>query len=224
MRRVAGVLVVVAVLAGGNANAELGPESPPPGITSSAWKDVWARASKAGNGAAKLVKGTKLECLVAVFLRLLGDVEVGTSEDVVRGITIAKELPVTVHPKGAKRFLQALERERDERCRDDGGSGGANAEAVARYVTEVPEWDVTPLSNLKGARRANASESIEYLLSLPGAVQPRVGREDFLIHLFKAGVLLPAMRRAAAASGVVPIINPCLLDPRLSVCPQPNGT
>lgn len=197
------VLAVLVVALSTVASAGLGPTSPPPGLVGEAGQRMWARATagaaKAADIAHELVPGSNRDCLEAVFLKVLAGYKIAASGE--------DGIEVRIEPSKKPAALDALARNRDDKC-TGGGDGGATVEAMARFSLEHGEWDTSPQF------RVEASEAVRYLYGRSAA---RLTPESpGVLHLLKLGILVPAAEGAAAApAGVgLPIINPELFMPR----------
>jgi hypothetical protein len=171
--------------------AALGPSNPPPGVASEAWGKMTGRADWVARSVAKLAPGANKECVYAVVLELLGEVEVAWSQDE-KGRGQGTKRSVAKGREAA--FSDALKKNSLDSC--GGGGGGSTAlveslKGVLRFTADQEGWDVANHEKLKR--------------EVVRAAQGLVGM----------GLFAPAAGGAAVPAGVpLPILNPELFMPR----------
>lgn len=167
----------------------------PPGWSGEApaWTKLYQRADKFARIASKLAKGSSVDCLRAVLLKVLIATEIGTSLD-----SSDHGLARNVSKSSAPKLRKYAEQERDNSCNGpSGGNAGANVEAMAKLPEEVPEWETAPL---------RAELVYLYDLAKPKATPST----PWVVELLKAGILVPVAEGAsrAAAGLMMPILDP----------------
>ena len=182
------------------AHAALGPSSPPPGVTSSAWNRMTGRAEWVAESVTKIAPKADKPCVYAVVLELLGLAQVEVSLDVKGRRADTPPLRRSVAKGQESSFSEALKRNVDDQCK--GGSGGGLAESlrgVLKFAQDQGEWDTENYEALK-RKVIHAAEA-----------------------MIKLGIFVPAVERAvtlpAAPSVGLPVLNPSLFmskehDPR----------
>lgn len=200
--RLTPLLLLVTLASSTPALAAYSATTPPPGWsgTAASWGKWFASSDKAAKAASKLAKGSSVECLRAIFLKLTIEAQVVTARDA-EGVSSLEG----ISKADAKRLQAHAEKEREDSCNGpNGGNAGANAEAVARHMNkEGYGWEVSSVNRELAYLAADAKPML-------------TPTTPWVVELLKAGVLVQQAAEGAAtrAAGLIPILNPSLFDPR----------
>lgn len=172
--------------------------NPPDGYVLEAWQDAWKRSQRVGELAAKTVRGANKDCIAAVALDILACADVTSSMEGRR--KPAEQIEETVKDKKGSSVKRTVRKHREDSCRGPGGDGppgsatSTDLEALLRFTSNQSEWQTTDYDTWK--RTADAIRAA-----------------------FAAGLGVGA-NVAESAAGVLPIVNPCAVAPRLSICAE----
>jgi hypothetical protein len=166
----------------------------PDGIDRGAWKDIWQRSQRVGQVAAKYVRGANADCIAATALDILAWAEVSTSSEA--RSNPASEMDETVRKGKGSKVRRSVRRHRDDTCKGNGGPPGSatatDLEALLKFASNNDEWQT---SNPDKWRMT----------------------ADAIRAAFAAGLGVGA-DVAESAAQMLPIVNPCAVAPRLSIC------